>query len=188
MGGPIEAVLVALLVGIFTLLGGWLSGWQERKRAREAAREAREARKEEMLYEKQWEVLEEAVETLTLVNENHWDSILTIAESYFETQDTLTQEESMKSAVKQMQSHVLGARSIELGPGRTKQLRARISTYLPLKSWGAYQRYGELSIEISREVMSTLRGGAKVDVKQVKERLNETYRIAVVEMRKHLGL
>ena len=48
--------LVALLVGIFTLLGVWLSGWQERKRAREA----REARKEEIIYEKQLEAFEEA--------------------------------------------------------------------------------------------------------------------------------
>ena len=166
MGGLIEAVLGGFLVGIFTLLGVWLAGWQERKRAREA----KETRKEEMVYEKQLEVLEEAVKNLAVRNEQ-WRELFSLSVREGEVGALITSSEEYKRTVLE-----------------SLELKAKMSTYLPMETGAVWLDYSLQAMEISREVVSTLQGGGRVDMKVVEEGLDGAYSSAVMKMRGHLGI
>jgi len=163
MGGLIEAVLVAVLVGIFTLLGVWVSGRQEHKRAREAREADREADKEKMLYEKQLETLEEAIKWLTFMH-IEWRGLVGVYG---------------RSGISQRMREILEEE-------KTLEIGAKIRTYLPLETKETFQEYSAQAIAIV-EGMRLFRG-KEGDVEGMKEQLDVAYEATVLKMREHLDI
>ncbi len=173
MGSLIEAVLVALLVGIFTLLGVWLAGWQERKRAREA----KETRKEEMLYEKQLEALEEAIEFLTFMYRG-WHGVIT---AYEEWAEPLEEERSL------IDDKIASVIDILEDEGSV-EIMARVSTYLPLDTKDVLRKYNTQAVTSVEKMKKCLLRGEGVDIALAKEQLTVAYKATVLKMREHLGI
>ncbi len=176
MGGLIEAVLVALLVGIFTLLGVWLSGWQERKRAREA----REARKEEMIYEKQLVVLEEAIKYIAFMN--------TEAKRFVAVQEKLSASELSEERSAVLEEANVIVRKMRSIHEESQEVEAKISTYLLLETEEAFAGYFVQALASVVEISERLGRGEDGDVEGTKERLDVAYSATVLKMREHLGI
>ena len=180
MGGLIEAVLGGLLVGIFTLLGVWVAGLQERKRAREAREADREADKEKMLYEKQLEVLEEAVKYLAFMNTEGKEFI-----AVHEKLEVIEPSEERSATRKKLKVILQKMRRIV---EESREMEAKISTYLLLETAEAFNGYSVQAIASMEEMLERLGRGEDGDVEGTKERLDVAYKASVLKMRGHLGI
>ena len=159
--------------------GGGIAGrdWQKRKRVREA----RETRKEEMIYEKQLEVLEEAIKSLNFMN-IEWKKFVGVHEKLLANKPS---EEQL--AVLEEEGDII-AQILDEIMEESREVIAKISTYLSLETEDAFREYlAQLSASM-KGVEERLRRGEEGDFEETKERLNVAYQDTVLKMREHLGI
>ena len=168
-----QSAMGEIAVGVFTLLAVWLTHLLQRRSVEGEA----ELRRKEMIYEKQLEACEGAIESLTSLDDE-LGSLIAVYEKLSVADESSVEGEALVRE-REMVLDTVMKRYTE-----TLETRARISTYLPsatIEAYVAYLMHGMVE-------MKNMRVEEGIDFRLVRERIEGIYKSTLIKIREPLGI